>query len=99
MNDSASQILIVLVLLLAVGMFLIPLLAFFVYVFYQNSKRRSIRARVLNSNQQWASAYRQVPVRYASESRFKAFLKIFPWEGAGYIFLAPGQVNYIGELN
>jgi hypothetical protein len=98
MNDP-NPILLILVLLFLVGLFLVPLALFFVYVFYQTSKRKSIRSRVLSSNQQWVSGYRQVPVRYASEPRFKSFFKIFPWEGAGYIFLAPGQVSFIGELN
>ena len=98
-SNDVGQI-ITIILLLALGaLFLLPFLLFFVYVFYQNSKRKKIRSRVLSAMQQLGASHRQLPVRYSSEERFKAWWKIFPWEGAGLLFVAPGVIHFFGEKN
>ncbi len=42
-------------------------------------------------NQPW------FPVRYASAPRFKAWFKIFPWEGAGIVVITRATVLFLGE--
>lgn len=96
---GGAQIIGILVVLLVLALFLLPFLLFFVYVFYQNSKRKKIRNRVLSATQQFAASHRVLPVRYSSEGRFKAWWKIFPWEGAGLLFVAPGVTHFFGEKN
>jgi hypothetical protein len=97
MRDDAAPVFTIIALLLALALFLLPFIAFFVYVFYQNSRRKSLRARLMREMGQLASQYPSYPVRYASEERFKAFFKIFPWEGAGVILVAPGLLHFLGE--
>src|ERR1700730_10428436 len=96
-SDDTQTIITVIVLLFALAALFIPLLLFFVYVFYQTSKRRSIRQRMLSTQPQLVGNRRWLPVRYASEPRFKSWFKIFPWEGAGILVLTPGSLNFLGE--
>ncbi len=97
MNDEVKAIITVIVLLILLFLFITPFLIFFVYVFFQNSKRRRIREKVQNSQQQLIAGRQCVPVRYASEPRFRAFFKIFPWEGTGLMVASPGDVAFVGE--
>lgn len=100
MNDDAAQVIVMVIILIAiVALIFVPLIAFFGYAFYQKSKRNSIRERVLSEQQQLIGGNRWFPVRYASELRFKEFFKIFPWEGAGIIVIAPGSVLFLGQTN
>jgi hypothetical protein len=100
MNDDASQVIVAVIALIAiVALIFIPLGAFFAYTFYQKSKRNSIREKLLSEQQQLIGGNRWFPVRYASELRFKDIFKIFPWEGAGIIVIAPGSVLFLGQTN
>lgn len=98
-SDSAQAIITIVILLIVLAFFFIPFGLFFVYVFYQNSKRKRIRQRLIAAHQQLIGGRPCLPVRYASEPRFKSWFKIFPWEGAGVLVLAPGGVLFLGETN
>ena len=98
-SDDTQTVITVIVLLFALAALFIPMLLFFVYVFYQTSKRKSIRQRMLSTQPQLVGNRRWLPVRYASEPRFKSWFKIFPWEGAGILLLTPGSVTFLGETN
>jgi hypothetical protein len=100
MNDDAAQVIVMVITLIAIlALIFVPLIAFFGYTFYQKSKRNSIRERLLSEQQQLIGGNRWFPVRYASELRFKEFFKIFPWEGAGIIVIAPASVLFLGQTN
>jgi hypothetical protein len=99
MSDDPQTIIAIIVLLLALAAMLVPLALFFVYVFYQTSKRKRIRQKVLTTQAELVGQRPWLPVRYASEPRFKAWFKIFPWEGAGILVMAPGSVLFLGETN
>ncbi|HEV8368545.1 MAG TPA: hypothetical protein VGQ39_11395 [Pyrinomonadaceae bacterium] len=49
MSDSIDAIIQLVTLLILLGMMLFPFLLFFIYVFYQNSKRKGIRLRTHNA--------------------------------------------------
>lgn len=98
-NDSAQAILLAIVLIVILAAVFVPVGAFYAYAFYQKSKRSRIRETVLREQQQLVGSHRWFPVRYASEIRFKAPFKIFPWEGAGIIVIAPGNVLFLGQTN
>jgi hypothetical protein len=100
MNDDAAQaiVAIIIILLFVIAIF-VPLAIFFGYVFFQTSKRKRIRERMLNTHRELVSNRRWVPARYASQPRFDSWFKIFPWEGAGILVLAPGSVLFLGETN
>jgi len=83
--------------LLLLGMMILPFLVFFIYVFYQNSKRKKIRERTSQAYQHMIGNNHVVPVRYCSEPRFKSWWKIFPWEGTGLLVPANGVVTFVGE--
>jgi len=98
-SDDGQTIILIVILLVCVAAIFVPLLLFFVYVFFVTSKRKRIRAKMLLTHQQLVGNRRWLPVRYASEPRFKSWFKIFPWEGAGILVLAPGSVLFLGEIN
>ena len=98
-DGSAQAIILVIVLLLILAAVFVPVGGFYAYAFYQKSKRNRIRETVLREQQQLVGGHRWFPVRYASEIRFKAPFKIFPWEGAGIIVIAPGNVVFLGQTN
>ena len=98
-NDSAQAIVLVIVLIVILAAAFVPVGAFYTYAFYQKSKRNRIRETVLKEQQQLVGGHRWFPVRYASEIRFRAPFKIFPWEGAGIIVIAPGSVMFLGQTN
>jgi hypothetical protein len=98
-NDTAQTIVLLIILIAILAMIFVPLFAFFGYAFYQKSKRNSIRQKLLTEQQQLIGNHSWFPVRYASELRFKAFFKIFPWEGAGIIAIAAGSVIFVGQTN
>jgi hypothetical protein len=97
MRDDVAPIFTIIALLFGLALVFLPLIGFFVYVFFQNSRRKSIRERMLREAGQLDGNRRWYPVRYASEARFKAFFKIFPWEGAGVIIVAPALLHFMGE--
>ena len=98
-NDDAQVIVLAIILIAILVIVFVPFLAFIGYVVYQNSKRNSIRQRLLNERQQLIGGQRWFPVRYASEPRFKSLWKIFPWEAAGIIVIVPGSVLFLGQTN
>jgi hypothetical protein len=98
-NDTAQAILLAIVLIVILAAVFASVGAFYAYAFYQKSKRNRIRETVLREQQQLVGSHRWFPVRYASEIRFKAPFKIFPWEGAGIIVIAPGSVLFLGQTN
>lgn len=98
MSDDTVQGMIAIVFIFAlIALALVPVIAIWVLGFYQTSKRRKIRQRILNSHANLISNNRWFPVRYASQARFDQFWKFFPWEGAGIIVVAPGSVLFLGE--
>jgi hypothetical protein len=98
MNDEAQTIVAAVALLAMLFLLLAPFLLFFIYVFYQTGKRKRIRDQIQRTQQQWLAGRVCIPVRYASEPRFKAWFKIFPWEGSGILVTSPGNVMFLGEL-
>lgn len=99
---SADDIQNIILALFLVGIFggvFLFLAVFFLYVFFQTSKRKKIRQRVLATQALFVGTHRWLPVRYASEPRFRSWFKIFPWEGAGIVVLMPGSVTFLGETN
>jgi hypothetical protein len=99
MNDGLEAIIELVAVLIFLGMMLFPFLLFFIYVFYQNSKRKGIRERTQNAYTHMIGNNRTLPVRYASEPRFRLWWKIFPWEGTGLLVAANGVVTFVGEKN
>jgi hypothetical protein len=99
MENGIETIVAVVAVLLLLALLFIPLIAFFVYVFMQNSKRKNIRARAQAQYGHMIGTSNAIPVRYASEPRFKAFFKVFPWEGAGLLVPSNGVVTFVGEKN
>jgi hypothetical protein len=97
MRDNFDLIVEIIALLIFLGILLIPFFLFIVYVFYQNSKRKHIRQRTAASYAHMMGNYRTVPVRYASEPRFRSWWKVFPWEGAGLLVPGNGVVTFVGE--
>jgi len=98
-SNDAETIISIIILLFVLAICLFPFVLFFCYVFFQNSKRKRIRQRMLATQQQLVSNQRWFPTRYASEPRFKSWFKIFPWEGAGILVMVPGSVTFLGETN
>jgi hypothetical protein len=95
-NDLQFTItLVVLVVVLALS--LSPVIALFAYIFFQNSKRRKIRDRIISSRFEVIGDKRWFPIRYASQPRFDAWFKVFPWEGAGIMLVTSGSVLFLGE--
>ncbi len=97
MSDDVHALVIILVLLFLLGILLTPLVLFFVYVFYQNGKRKRIRQRILTAQQGFIGGQRWFPVRYASAPRFQSWFKIFPWDGTGILVIGPDSVRFLGE--
>jgi hypothetical protein len=100
MNDDAAQAIIAIVFLVVLLLAIfVPLGLFIGYVFFQSSKRKRIREKMLATHGELVSNRRWFPARYASQPRFDSWFKIFPWEGAGILVLAPGSVLFLGETN
>ena len=97
--DDIQNIILALFLIAIFGGLFLFMAVFFIYVFFQTSKRKKIRQRVLTTQTQFVGTHRWLPVRYASEPRFRSWFKIFPWEGAGIVVLMPGSVTFLGETN
>jgi hypothetical protein len=98
-NNDAQAIIAIVLVLVSLGVLFLFLLLFFGYVFFQSNKRKRIRERMLVTHQQLVGNHPWLPVRYASASRYNSWFKIFPWEGAGILVLAPGSVLFLGENN
>jgi len=97
MQDNFETIVGIIALLMFLVILLIPFFLFFLYVFFQNSKRKRIRERTATAYGHVIGGARAVPVRYASEPRFRSWLKVFPWEGTGLLVPAHGVVTFVGE--
>jgi len=98
-NDSFDAIITVVLLMVGLAALFVPLGCFMIYVFFQSNKRKRIRERMLGSNRELLGNRPWFPARYASKNRYASWLKIFPWEGAGIMILAPGSVLFLGETN
>ena len=96
-NDSLQTIVIIIVVMVVLAIALSPVIALWIYVLYQNSKRKKIRARILSARSELIGNKRWLPARYASEPRFNSWFKIFPWEGAGIMVIVTGSVLFLGE--
>ena len=97
MDDGVQAIIGILAFLISIAVMLFPFVLFFIYVFYQNQKRKQIRARTQNAFGHILGTHRTFEVRYSSEPRFKSWFKIFPWEGTGLLVSANGVVTFVGE--
>ena len=99
MNDNVESILTLIVLLALLMAAFVPVIAFIVFVFFLRSRRKQTVNRILTTQSQLVADRRWYPVRYASEPRFKSWIKFFPWEGAGILVMAPGSVLFFGEVS
>lgn len=96
-SRGVGAILTIIVILILIALTVSPIIAIWVYVIYQNSKRKRIRERIFASRADLIGNKRWFPARYASQQRFDAFFKFFPWEGAGIMIVVPGSVLFLGE--
>jgi hypothetical protein len=96
-NEGLQSIVIVVVVIVVLAIVLSPMIALWIYIFFQNSKRRKIRERILATRGDIIGNKRWFPARYASQARFDSWFKIFPWEGAGIIIVVPGSALFLGE--
>jgi hypothetical protein len=96
-NENAQAILSLLFLIALLAIVFIPFALFIGYTLFQKWKRDRTRETILRDHQQLIASNRWFPVRYASEPRFKSFFKIFPWEGAGVLVIAPGSALFLGQ--
>lgn len=97
MDNDVEFIIQLIFILFLVGVFFFPVVLFFIYVFYQNSKRKRIRERTKNAYAHLLGNSQAIPVRYASQPRFNLWLKIFPWEATGLLVPSRGSVIFVGE--
>jgi len=96
-NEGLQAVAIVVVVVAALALALSPVIALWVYVIFQNSKRKKIRERILSSRRDVIGDKRWFLVRYAAQPRFDSWFKIFPWEGAGIMVVVSGSVLFLGE--
>ena len=79
-NEDAQAVSFVIVLIIILAITFVPFALFIGCVLLQKQKRDRIRTTILRDRQQLIGTHEWFPVRYASEPRFKALFKIFPWE-------------------
>ena len=96
-NEDAQAILFVIVLIALLAVTVIPFVLFIGYTLFQKRKRNASGKTILRDQQQSIGSHQWFPVRYASEPRFKSLFKIFPWESAGILVIAPGSVVFLGS--
>ncbi len=96
-SDDIEAIIGILIGLFTIGIIMVPVGALWVYIILQNGKRKRIRERILAVHANLVGSKRWFPVRYASQPRFEAMLKILPWDTAGLLIVAPGGVLFLGE--
>jgi hypothetical protein len=96
-NEDLQSIVIVVVVIVLLAIALSPVIALWIYIFFQNSKRKKIRGRILSSRRDVIGDKRWFPARYASQPRFDSWFKIFPWEGAGIMIVVSGSALFLGE--
>ena len=88
MNDDALQAIVAIVIIVAlIAAVFLPVLAIWIYVFYQNSKRKKIVQRILAGRADVIGNKRWFPARYASQQKFDTFIKFLPWDGAGVVIV------------
>ncbi len=97
-NEDAQAVSFVIVLIIILAITFVPFALFIGCVLLQKQKRDRIRTTILRDRQQLIGTHEWFPVRYASEPRFKALFKIFPWEGAGILVIAPGSALFVGQM-
>jgi hypothetical protein len=97
MNEDAQAIIAIVVVLVILAIVLSPVVALWVYIILQNSKRKMIRERILATRSDVIGNHRWYPARYASQQRFDSWLKIMPWEAAGILVVVAGSVLFLGE--
>ena len=96
-DDSIQAIVAIIVIVVVILLVVTPVIAIWIYILYQNSKRKKIRERILAARPDLIGNKRWFPVRYASQAKFDSLLKFFPWDGAGIIIVVPGSVLFLGE--
>ena len=98
MDDDALKAIILIVIIFAlIAMVVLPFLVIWIYILYQNSKRKKIVQRILASRPDLIGNKLWFPARYSSQSKFDSLLKFFPWNGAGIVVIVPGSVLFLGE--
>lgn len=95
--DALQAIVVIIVIAAFILLAVTPVIAIWIYVFYQNSKRKKIVQRILASRTDIIGNKRWLPVRYASQQKFDALLKFLPWDGVGVVIVVPGSVLFLGE--
>ena len=96
-DDSLKAIILIVIVFALIAMVMVPFLVIWIYIFYQNSKRKKMVQRILASRPDLIGNKRWFPARYSSQSKFDSLLKFFPWNGAGIVVIVPGSVLFLGE--
>jgi len=96
-SDDLEAIVGILIGLFSIAIIMVPVGALWIYIILQNGTRKRIRERILAARVDLVGNKRWFPVRYASQPRFEAMLKILPWDTAGILIVAPGSVLFLGE--
>ncbi len=82
MNNEALQVIVIfIVVVLLLALALSPIIALWVYVFFQNRKRRKIRERILSGRREVIGDKRWFPVRYAFTLQFAPGNSRINWLG------------------
>lgn len=97
MENDVEAIIVIVIVFALIAMIVLPFLLIWIYIFYQNSKRKKIVQRILASRPDLIVNKPWFPARYASQPKFDSLLKFFPWDGAGIVIIVPGSVLFLGE--
>ena len=98
MDGDALQAIVAIIFIIALILLAVtPVIGIWIYVFYQNSKRKKIVQRILASRADLIDNKRWFPARYASQQKFDTPIKFLPWDGAGIVIVVPGSVLFLGE--
>lgn len=68
------------------------------YAFYKAKKRKRRQKEIREYRNYIIGNNESFEVKYASEKRFRKIWKLFPWEGAGNIFITNTELVFIGNL-
>lgn len=93
---NETELWIILVVGIIVGMLMGLLAASPIILYAQNkaNERKNIQEEILKAKTSLLGQGHWFPVRYCSETRFRKWLKIFPWESTGILFVGDTQVIF-----
>lgn len=91
-------IILIFIIIIVIAVAFLPVILIIIYANNKAIKRKETQKELEQINSDILNNGIWFPIRYCSEERFKKFLKFFPWEATGILFISHSRIIFFSSF-